>query len=100
MRSHRPLTVRSAALRNMALRRARPFRSDRIGAVGRETAKAVSRGFDPFPDRDALMARQAVHDDDTARLQFWHEHIGHVCFEPIVVDGPVEYHWQDHPGHA
>ena len=46
------------------------------------------------------MARQVVHDDDVARPQFGHEHLGDIGFEPVAVDRPIEHHRRDHAAHA
>ncbi len=46
------------------------------------------------------MARQIVHDDHVAGPQFGCENFGDICLEPVAVDGGVQHHRRDHPGHA
>ena len=71
-----------------------------VGAVGREEAQRSASRFDPFTHRDALVARQVVHDYDVARPQFGHEHLSDVGFEPVAVDRAVQDHRCDHSSHA
>lgn len=46
------------------------------------------------------MARQVVHDDDVAMMQFGHEDAGYVGEKRIGVHRPVEHPGRDHAGAA
>ncbi len=71
-----------------------------VGAVGREEAQRGTGRFDLFLYRHPFVARQVVHDDHVAGLEFGHQHLGDIGFEPVAVDRPVEHHRCDHAGHT
>ena len=67
--------------------------------------RRVAGRFDKFAGCRALVARQVVHDDDVAGLQFRDQHLPDIGLEPVAVDrAPLfwtgEHHRRDHPGHA
>jgi hypothetical protein len=99
--SHRPETVRSAALRSKALSFANAF-LDRVEvrAVGREEEQVCAGRLDQGANLRPLVAREVVHDHDVARPELGNEDVLDIGLEGVAVDRPREHEGCDHAAQA
>lgn len=69
-----------------------------VGAVRRDEQERCAEALDSGAHGGFLAARQVVHDDDVAAVQFRLEDTGHIGEERIGVHRPVEHPGGNHAG--
>jgi hypothetical protein len=101
MALHRPVTVRSAALRSSAFSLAKAFSIGlKSGAIGREIEQARAGRFDQRPHPWPLVAGEIVQDHDVAGPQLGDEDLLNIRLKGGSVDRAIQDKRRDQTGRA
>ena len=85
--------VRTAAFLRVALSLEKAISMGlRSGRIRRQIEQGCAGLFDGGTNAGDLVGGQVIHDDDVARRQLGHQHVGHIGAEGVPVHRPIEQH--------